>query len=604
MPSTFFGLNIGSSALTAFQAAVNTTANNIANVQTEGYSRQTTTMEATQALRVTARYGSTGTGVAATAITQERNLYYDTKYWENNSSLGLYDQRLYYMQQIEDLFEDNTTQKGFATIFSEMYNALDTLSNSNADESVRNQFINQAQILCTYFNSLSTGLSSIQTDCNEEIKSQVQNVNAIGEKIAMLNKEINNIEVRGGYANELRDQRANLLDELSSIVSVETTEVDVQNTYGDNLGGTNFTVIINGQVLVDGNDYRQLECVSQDYLNNQNDIEGLYSVVWADTGMNFAASTTSASGSLKALFEIRDGNNNSALTGTVTDVTTSSITMSAPSTTSINELAIAEKGQITISNTTYTYDSWSAELDDDGNIKSVTFNLKEPLDSAFADNGTYDGKTIVCGKDVSGMGVPYYQQQINEFLRNFMEMFNDIEKEGVDLDNNQMGAFFVAQNITGTEYEFNDTTSCSSGADTYYQLTAANVAVNAQSLKNPRYFSTTTDVINGADNSELVDKLMKLQDDVEIFRGDSASSFLETLLSDVTVDTQKAEIFQKNYSNLEASIGNQRTSVSGVDEDEEALNLIKFQNAYNMASKIISVMSEMYNKLINETGVT
>jgi flagellar hook-associated protein 1 FlgK len=205
------------------------------------------------------------------------------------------------------------------------------------------------------------------------------------------------------------------------------------------------------------------------------------------------------------------------------------------------------------------------------------------------------------------MGVPYYQQQINEFLRNFMEMFNDIEKSGVDLDNNQMGAFFVAQNITGTEYEFNDTTTsttCSNSSDTYYQLTAANVAVNAQSLKNPRYFSTTSDVINGADNSELVDKLMKLQDDVEIFRGDSASAFLETLLSDVTVDTQKADIFQKNYSNLEASISNQRTSVSGVDEDEEALNLIKYQNAYNLASKVISIMSEMYSKLINETGVT
>jgi flagellar hook-associated protein 1 FlgK len=130
------------------------------------------------------------------------------------------------------------------------------------------------------------------------------------------------------------------------------------------------------------------------------------------------------------------------------------------------------------------------------------------------------------------------------------------------------------------------------------------VAVNAKSLKDPRYFSTTSDVVNGADNSELVDKLMKLQDDVEIFRGDSASAFLETLLSDVTVDTQKADIFQKNYSNLEASISNQRTSVSGVDEDEEALNLIKYQNAYNLASKVISIMSEMYSKLINETGVT
>jgi flagellar hook-associated protein 1 FlgK len=607
MSSTFFGLHIGASALNAFQVAVNTTANNIANVQTEGYSRQTTTLESTAALRVTARYGSTGTGVAATAITQERNLYYDTKYWENNSTLGLYDQKLYYTQQIEDLFADDVSQEGFTTIFSNMYNALDTLTNSDADESVRNQFINQAQILCTYFNSLSTGLSAIQKDCNEEIKSQVQNVNAIGEKIALLNKEINSIEVRGGYANELRDERANLLDELSSIVSVETKEVEVQNTYGDNLGGTNFTVIINGQVLVDGNDYRQLECVSQDYKNNQNDIDGLYSVVWADTGMNFAATATNAGGTLKALFDVRDGNNNSALTGTVSKVTTSTITMSSPNTTNINELDIAEKGQLTIDNKNFKYDGWTAELDADGNITSVTFNLIEDLDSSFVEKHVYDGQTVVCGKDVSGMGIPYYQEQINEFLRNFTELFNDIEKQGVDLDNNPMGAFFVAENDTGTTYEFNDGTAgvtISSSSDTYYQLTAANAAVNATSLKNPRYFATTDDVINGSDNAKLAEELMKLHDSVTVFRGDGASSFLETLMSDITVDTQKAEIFQQNYSNLEASISTQRMSVSGVDEDEEALNLIKYQNAYNLASKVISVMSEMYDKLINETGVT
>ena len=51
------------------------------------------------------------------------------------------------------------------------------------------------------------------------------------------------------------------------------------------------------------------------------------------------------------------------------------------------------------------------------------------------------------------------------------------------------------------------------------------------------------------------------------------------------------------------TIGNQRTSISGVDEDEEALNLVKFQNAYNLNSKVISVMAELYDKLINETGV-
>ena len=88
-----------------------------------------------------------------------------------------------------------------------------------------------------------------------------------------------------------------------------------------------------------------------------------------------------------------------------------------------------------------------------------------------------------------------------------------------------------------------------------------------------------------------------------MFRGDNAESSLETLLSDITVDVDKTNISYKNYYNLQTAVANQRTSVSGVDEDEEALNMIKYQNAYNLASKEISVMSEMYDKLINETGV-
>ena len=71
----------------------------------------------------------------------------------------------------------------------------------------------------------------------------------------------------------------------------------------------------------------------------------------------------------------------------------------------------------------------------------------------------------------------------------------------------------------------------------------------------------------------------------------------------MSVDTEKAETYNKLYSNLEQTIANQRTSVSGVDEDEEALNLVKFQHSYNMASKIISVMNQMLDKLINDTGV-
>lgn len=99
MPSQFFGLNIGASALSAFQTSVNTAANNVANVQTKGYTRQTANLSATDPIRVYTRYGSVGTGVEVTSVTQERNLYYDEKYWQSNSSRGFFEQKLYYVDR-------------------------------------------------------------------------------------------------------------------------------------------------------------------------------------------------------------------------------------------------------------------------------------------------------------------------------------------------------------------------------------------------------------------------------------------------------------------------------------------------------------------------
>ena len=228
MPSQFFGLQIGSSGLSTYQTALETTANNASNVQTKGYTRQTAVIQAKGPLRVHAKYGSAGTGVEVTEIIQERDLYYDAKFWQNSSCDGYYSQKLYYLDQIENLFrDDEASQKGFTTIFNEMFNDLDTLKTRGEELEVRNQFIHQAESLCTYFTSLSTELTSIQDDCNEEIKSTVDNINAISEKVAMLNKQIYAIEVRGGHANELRDQRALLIDELSGIVDVETKEFDV-----------------------------------------------------------------------------------------------------------------------------------------------------------------------------------------------------------------------------------------------------------------------------------------------------------------------------------------------------------------------------------------
>lgn len=612
MSSTFFGLNIGKNALNAFQVGINTTANNISNVKTKGYSRQYANMRASDPLRVTARYGSTGTGVEVTAIKQERNLYYDTKYRENESNRGYFDQKLYYLDQIQTVFADDSVQTGFSSIFTKMFSSMDTLiSNGPADLNARNQFLNAGQNLCTYFKSLSENLNNIQEDCNEEIRTTVDQINAISKKLSLLNKEINQIETgTGAYASELRDERANLLDELSALVNVETEEFPIKNSnYDNDLGGTIFRVVINGQLLVDNGDARTIEYLSQETKSNLTDIDGLYKLIWSDTKDDFAANTGTAGGTLKALFDVRDGDHCDNLKGTVhmTD-DHQAITVTNLSITDLKALNLADyDGTVEVCNKVLRYDSWEANLDEEGNIESITFNLNQEVSDVFANQ--IEGAMLESGSAVDAMGVPYYQAQINQFVRTFAMLFNDIETTGMNLNGETAPEVFVALNASGDMYDFLEWKEddadriVSSMEGSYYRMTASNISVNPDMLRDPRLMATATSIIDGVDAYDIITKLKTLEKDVNMFRGDNAGKFLETLISDVSVDTEKTDIYCKNYTNLESIIGNQRTSVSGVDEDEEGLNLIRFQNAYNMASKLISVMSEIYDKLINETGV-
>ena len=584
MASTFFGLHIGSSALSSFQVATNTTANNIANVKTTGYTRQEATLQAKDAINVTARYGSVGTGVTVTSIKQQRDLYYDNKYWENNSCYGRYEQKLYYMEQIQNYFKDNgSSVKGFSSVFSQMFSDLDTLRSKPSDKTVRNQFISSAQSLCTYFNQMSDNLSKLQDDCNEEIRNNVDKINSISEKISLLNKEINQIETGTGVeAGSLRDERANLIDSLSKIVNVSYNETEVQNTNGDNLGGTNFSLYINGEKVVEGKDYRKLICESSKTKNNQTDNDDLYKIYWEDTKITKADSY--------------------------------SLTVENISIDNIKSLNLPDKdGKITVNNISYSYDSWEAQVDAQGNIKSVTFNLSKDKAIADPEKTVAEGYLLNAGSAINARGIPYYMTQLNEFVRNFSEMFNQIESKGQNLNGDTPPTFFEAITNTAKVYDFSEseaysklpdgqTATINSSSNTYYRMTAANFSVNKDVMNDVSLFATSTDYVK-TDSCDIVDELKKLQSEKTVYRGDKAESFLETIISNVSVDTEKAETYNKLYSNLEQTIANQRTSVSGVDEDEEALNLVKFQYSYNMASKIISVMNQMLDKLINDTGV-
>jgi len=134
-------------------------------------------------------------------------------------------------------------------------------------------------------------------------------------------------------------------------------------------------------------------------------------------------------------------------------------------------------------------------------------------------------------------------------------------------------------------------------------MTALSARVNKATQDDPNLFATTTDFTRGESANDLIDPLAELENKTKFFRGGSGSAFLQCIYADITVDTQESKVFTSSYTNVKNVIEQQRMSISGVDEDDEAMDLIKFQNAYQLAAKCISTLTAMYDQLILNTGV-
>ena len=128
MPSTFLGLNTGLSGLTYFQTALNTTAHNISNADTKGYSRQNVQASASDALRLNKTYGMMGTGITASAVERQRNAYYDTKYWSANSKYSQYNSQHANLEQLQTYMNEMTSEAGYTKWMAEMSDAMQDLS--------------------------------------------------------------------------------------------------------------------------------------------------------------------------------------------------------------------------------------------------------------------------------------------------------------------------------------------------------------------------------------------------------------------------------------------------------------------------------------------
>lgn len=606
MPNTFFGLSIGKSGLYTYQAALNTAAHNSSNVDTLGYSRQQAIRSASNALSIPGSYGMAGTGVDVDGIVQIRNEYYDVKYWNNKAVYGNYNTKQYYLSNIENYLSE-VNADGTTAVFDEFFTAMTGLATSPGDITMRTEVAENGQTFAEYMNFLHTGLQQLQNECNFEIKNTADKINALAEEISNLTKQINTIEVRGAAANDLRDARALLVDELSELANVTVTEISA----GDGVGVNQYIVRLDGKTLVDTYEYNTLEVVPQETSVNQNDITGLYSLKWSN-GQNFDSRSTTLSGTLKALFEMRDGNNKQNFTGTAKGAKNgNTLTITNPSVTDFNLLNIPDSnGRIKVGAREYIYEKFTATKDDKGNV-TYTFTLKEPLTEEI------DGMSAGIGDAIEYKGIPYYMGQLNEFVRTFATAFNDIHKTGQDFyGKTENLEFFTGKHpVTGEDIKLPATkdkdgkpiypqTIDSTGQNSYYHMTIGNFKVNTKILDDPKKIACAADRVgSGIEDSTVLDRLIALKSDVTMFKQGRPDSFLQTLVGVMGIDSKAAKSLCESQDNIVKAIDTQRMSISGVDSDEEAMDMMKFKNAYNLNSKVISIMNEIYAKLINETGI-
>ena len=514
MPNTFFGMTIGASGMFASNAAINTTAHNISNINTKGYTRQSVTQQAGYAIRVYKPYGAVGTGVAMVDVEQARSEYYDERYRNNNAQCGQYENLQTYSELVQTYLDEFNTE-GFITEYNNLFKTIDALKSDPSSEVKRGQMLSYLSSICNYFNTLSTNMQNTQNDINEEIKSSVSAINTMAEQIASLNKQINTIEASGGTANDLRDARNLIVDQLSYYADVKVNERDIGN------GLTDYTVNFNGQELVTGYGYSTLECVARETSNKRNasDAEGLYDIKW-DTGNPYNPYEESGKGSLKALFDMRDGCNDS-------------------------------------------YERVQTDANGDQYLEVVQDSYRNP----------------------SHKGIPYYQSQLNRFVTTLAKEFNDIITNGQLADGTMN-----TQNILVSKY----------GSNSY--VTAGNISVNEDMLADLSKLPVSYDVSRGGDNPDMANDLYALKEKITIKSG-TFWDFLSSMVSEISVDTKMATSFNQNYNNVKSAVETQRTSISGVDEDEEGIDLVKYQHAYELSSKVISVMNQIYSKLIEETGL-
>lgn len=247
MASTFHGLELGRRGLAVGQASLSTTGQNIANVNTKGYSRQQVNSSASPSLDVWtsqgANTGQLGTGVTIDSITRVRDSFLDQQVRDHSETLGQWQAKQTTLDRLETIINEPSTS-GLNSAMDELKSAWQDLANEPDSSAAQAIVKERAQAVVEVAQSMNKSMDSLKSELTEQTQQTVDKANGYLKQIAELNKSIVN---DGNQANDLKDKRDVLVEELSTLMSIKVDEKS-NGSYSISLASNNQS-LVNGQVV-------------------------------------------------------------------------------------------------------------------------------------------------------------------------------------------------------------------------------------------------------------------------------------------------------------------------------------------------------------------
>ena len=561
MPGLNTSLNIGVRSLLTQQSGIATAGHNIANINTEGFSRQEVQTES-----AATQPDGTGGGVKRGIPRRVFDRFTARKIVQEESNSAVYDARERFLTKVEIVFNE-LDDAGLHRSLNEFWDSWSFLANEPESDVARERLIHRSEALTQRFRAMNSELRGLRMEANSRVAGVVAEINMIVGQIADLNRQITSYELTDRTANDTRDQRQLLLERLAKLVDVQWLEGE--------RGDMKVSVGRTGWTLVNGRHAGELRPSLHGGETGMYQVQGIgerhYKVNLTDEFRG---------GELKEVLDVRDE--------TIVAYMQQLDDLAFGLGQKVNRLHSGGTGlRSGMERAQSAYG-----LNPDAQSQPLPF-LKDGIFQFHLLNeeeeflATYEVE-LQAGLD----NVHTIVQRINETVNDPLYFQASVEEDGS----------VVFQAGGGKQFIFGDDTTdfrLVMGFNNFFETLkgAEDIHLAKRLVENPNNISTGKDLVPG--DNQVALEIVKLQttptmeDDTMTF-----GEYYNGILADVGLRLQRNHVEKEHQDSLLGQFKEIRDSVSSVNMDEEVADLVQYQKAYEASAKFVSTVDEMMETVI------